>query len=104
MKKLLLSLCSLATVASAEIGMSPEKCDSAYGKPKYSWERKDFSDGWLPDRQIVQPWQEVRVYITSDRGEIDAYFVGAPAARVCKMIWHKPSGGARAHYTLDLSP
>lgn len=104
MKIMLLMLCSLATIASAEIGMSPEKCDSAYGKPKHTWERKDFSEGWQPDRQLVQPWQEVRVYFTADYGEIDAYFTGAPGARICKMIWHKPADGSKAQYTMDLSP
>ena len=104
MKKLLTVLFSLATVANAEIGMSPQQCDSAYGKPKYVWERKDFSEGWQPDRQLVQPWQEVRVYFTDKYGEIDAYFIGAQGSRTCGMIWRKANEDSPGEYTLNLPP
>ena len=104
MKKLIIALCFLATIANAEIGMSPQQCDSAYGKPTYIWERKDFTEGWQPDRQLVQPWQEVRVYFTAKYGEVDAYFIGEHGARTCRMIWTKSNDHSQGEYTLNLPP
>ena len=86
MKKILLVLCLFATAATAQIGWSPDQCDSTYGRPKYIWERKDFSEGWIPDRQLAQPWQEVRVYRPDDGPLLAVYFTGDPGARIAGLM------------------